>query len=223
MRCEECGTENVEGADFCKGCGSPLGEVAAPGAGDTAVPGAVAETAEVPETAPEGGPAAGPTTFASLLSTAWNRKGPILMALFIVLMMAMVFAPWAFLKLDVLGFQVVSNSYTGWAMFIPRVLFFLAIIPLLVSLMMIAGIGTRRGVIETHICTFVGGVIFTVWIIIFSLSQVISSLIKNVRVLEVNVAGAQIATIFFFVGFMVGIIVTSYDRGKALEDESMGG
>lgn len=228
MRCEKCGVENAGGAVFCRGCGSRLGEAAVPGAEAAAVepevvPEAAPEGGVAPDAAPEGAPSTGPTTLARVLSTAWNRRGPILMALFIVLMMAMVFASWAFLKLDVLGFQIVSNSYTGWGMFIPRILFFLSIIPLLISLMMIAGIGTRRRVVETHICTFVGGVIFTVWIIIFSLSQVISTLIKNVRVLEVNVAGAQVATIFFFVGFIVGVILTSYDRGKALEDASMGG
>jgi hypothetical protein len=229
MRCEECGTESAEGSEFCKECGAPFGteatppdavtpSAAEPVATEQAPAGTVAEAGAEIEAVPQG-----PTLFARFLSTAWHRKGPILIALFVVLMMAMVVTPWAFLKLDILGFQVVSNSYTGWALYIPRVLFYLSIIPLLISLMMIAGIGTRRRVVETHICTFVGGVVFTVWIIIFSLSSVISSLIKNVRVLQVNVAGGQIATIFLFVGFILGIIITSYDRGKALEKADMGG
>lgn len=221
MRCEECGTENAEGAEFCRECGSRIAVAAEVEKGvesrEEALDGEVSTETEPAAAVAEA------TTFARVLSTAWARKGPILMALFLVLMMSMVFAPWAFLKFDVLGFQIVSNSYTGWAMFIPRILFILAIFPLLISVMMIAGIGTKRRVVETHVCTFVGGVVFAVWIIIFSLSQVISSLIKNVKVLHVNVAGAQVATIIFFVGFMVGIVVTSYDRGKELEDASMGG
>jgi zinc-ribbon domain len=234
MRCEECGTENDADAAFCSTCGTELhketgwtrgsaSETEAPETGDAdaapqdATSGKQAQPVEVePEPAQ-------PTLVASILSTAWHRKGPILMFVFIAIMMAMVAAPWASLKLDVLGFRIVSNSYTGWGLYIPRVLLYLSIVPLLVSLMLIAGVGTRRGVVETHVCTFVGGVIFTVWIIIFSLSSVISSLIKNVRVLNVDVAGAQIATIFLFVGFMLGIIITSYDRGRALDDAGIGG
>lgn len=205
MRCEKCGTENLEGSKYCKQCRSPLGEGVPP------PPSVAAEQAVEP------------SFLARFLSTAWSRKGPILMALFVVLMMSVVFAPWAFLKLDMLGLQIVSGEFSGWAIIVPRILFFLAIIPLLVALLMIAGIGTRRRVVETHICTFFGGVMFTVWLIIFALSQVIKSLVKNVHVIQVNVAGGQIATIFLLVGFIFGIIVTTYDRGKQLAASSEGG
>ncbi len=144
------------------------------------------------------------------------------MALFVVLMMAMVFAPWAFLKLDILGFEVVSNTYSGWGLVIPRMLLYISVIPLLVSLMMILGIGTRRRVIETHICTFFAGMMFTIWVVIFSLSRLIGSLVKNVKVLEVNVSGGQVVTIFLLAGFIVGIIMTTYDRGKELKESYEG-
>jgi len=201
VRCEKCGTENLEENVYCRECGSPLGEGVPP-------PGASEE--------------AGPSPVARFLTVLWSRKGPILIAAFVVLMMSMVFAPWAFIRLDVLGLSVVSRDFSGWEIYIPRILFFLSIIPLLVSLMLIAGIGTRRRVVETHICTFFGGVMFTVWVIIFALSQVIRSLVQNTQVLRVNVAGGQIATIILLVGFLFGIIVTSYDRGRLIAAEKEG-
>ena len=85
------------------------------------------------------------------------------------------------------------------------------------------GISTGRRVIETHVCTFLGGVIFTIWLIVFAMSEVLKALIKNVHVVQVNVAGGQIATIFFLVGFLIGIVVTTYDRGKLLEKEEDAG
>ena len=202
MRCEKCGTENLEESDYCKECGATLRE---------GVP------------APGGEAAAKPTTLARVLTILWSRKGPIIIALFVVLMMAIVFAPWAFIRVDVLGLSLVSRNYSGWEIYIPRILLLLLIVPLLVSLMLIAGVGTRRRVVETHICTFFGGVIFTVWIIIFALSQVIKSVVKNVHVLQVNVAGGQLVTIFLFLGFIFGIIVTSYDRGRLLAVTKEGG
>jgi len=207
MRCEECGTLNLEGSDYCKECSARLRTT-------------LVEEAETP---PMPGLDKKPTMMAHFLSTTWHRKGPILMALFIVLMMAVVWAPWAFIKLDVLGFSLVSRDFTGWQIYVGRILFFLSIIPLIISLLLIAGIGTRRRVVETHICTFLGGVIFTIWLIVFAMSEVLKSLIKNVHVVQVSVAGGQVATIFLFVGFMLGIIITSYDRGRMLGSAGEGG
>lgn len=201
MRCEECGAENLEESVYCKECGFPLGEGVPP---------------------PGGKEEAGPSPLARFLTVAWSRKGPILIAVFVVLMMSAVFAPWAFIRLDVMGLSLVSRDFSGWEIFIPRILFFLSVIPLLISLLLIAGIGTRRRVVETHICTFFGGVMFTVWVIIFALSQVIKSLVKHVHVLQVNVAGGQIVTIVLLLGFLLGIIVTSYDRGRLLSNAEEG-
>ena len=206
MRCEECGTENLAGSEFCRECSAPQGQAA-----DEAV-----------KASPEGSEAK-PTALARFLSATWHRKGPILMALFIVLMMLVVLAPWAFIKLDVFGISLVSRSFTGWQIYVGRILFFLSIVPLIISILLIANIGTRRRVIETHICTFLGGVIFTIWIIVFVMSEVLKSLIANVKFVQVSAAGGQIATIFLFLGFILGIIITSYDRGRLLRYDKEGG
>ncbi|HEY5533115.1 MAG TPA: hypothetical protein VIK22_14090 [Candidatus Anoxymicrobiaceae bacterium] len=194
----------------------------------TTAPGPAATSAvEVPAdspVAPTTTPAAPMPTFsARALSTAWMRRGPIVMALFIVLMMAMVFAPWAFIRIEVLGLSLVSRSFSGWDIFVARVLFFLLIIPLVISLMMIAGIGTRRRVLETHIITFFLGFMFVIWGGTYGLSLVLKSLIKHLRVVQVMPAGAQIATVIFLVGLIFGIIITTYDRGRQLIAMAEGG
>src|SRR5450756_8226 len=74
MRCEKCGTENLEGNLYCKECRAPL----SPGGPPTE------------PVAPE--PRGGAALVARFLYTAWSRKGPILIALFVTLMMAVVFA-----------------------------------------------------------------------------------------------------------------------------------
>lgn len=201
MRCERCGAENLETSKYCRECRAPLGP-------------------DVPEPRPLETPAPEePTRFARFLSTAWGRKGPILMSLFVVLLMVVVFAPWVFMKLDILGIQIVSNSYSGWAIYAPRILFFISVIPLVVSLFLIAGIGTKRRVVETHICVFFAGVMFTFWLLVFALSQVIKSVVRNVQVLSLHVQGGQVVTIFLIAGFILGVIITTYDRGRELEAE----
>ncbi|PKQ27564.1 MAG: hypothetical protein CVT63_07345 [Candidatus Anoxymicrobium japonicum] len=208
MRCEQCGTENLRGSEYCKECGVSLSRLS--------VEPETRETPEIPNSGVE------PTFLARFLQATWNRKGPILMAFFIALMMWVVFAPWAFIKLEVLGFSLVARDFTGWEIYFGRVLFFLSVIPLIFALLMVAGVGTRRRVVETHICTFFGGVIFTIWLIVFVMSQVLKALIRNVHVVQANVAGGQIAIIVLFVGFMLGIIITSYDRGQLLRSEGKG-
>ena len=207
MRCEECDTENLAGSEFCRECSAPLGKPAV----------------EVEVTSGVEGSEAKPTTLAKFLSATWHRKGPILMALFILLMMVVVLAPWVSIKLDIAGISLVSRSFTGWQIYVGRVLFYLSIIPLIISILLIFNIGTRRRVIETHVCTFLGGVIFTIWIIVFVLSDVLKVLIKNLHVVQLNAAGGQIATIFLFLGFILGIIITSYDRGRVLRYNKEGG
>lgn len=199
MPCEDCGADNLGESAFCKECGAPLTEVA-PGS-------------ERPQA----------TLSARLLSTVWRRRGPVVMALFIVLMMAMVFAPWAFIRIEVLGLSLVSRSFSGWDIIVARVLFFLLIIPLVISIMMIAGIGTRRRVMETHIITFFLGFMFVIWGGTYGLSLVLKSLIKNLKVVQVMPAGAQIATLIFLIGLIFGIILTTYDRGRQLIAMAEGG
>lgn len=217
MRCEKCGADNVEESAFCGECAAPLREGLPP-------PGEAAEkvTEKVDEEVAEVG-ATRPTTVARALSTAWMRRGPILMSLAIVLMMAMVFAPWAFIRVEVLGLSLVSRSFTGWDIIVARVLFFLLVIPLLISLMMVAGIGTRRRVLETHLITFFLGFMFLVWGAAFGLSQVLKSVMKNLKVVQVIPAGAQVATLIFLLFLVLGIILTSYDRGRQLLILGQGG
>ena len=217
MRCEKCGAENLEASVFCKECAAPLRDGLPP-------PGEAAEevTEDIDEDAAAAG-AARPTAAARALSTAWTRRGPILMSLAIVLMMAMIFAPWAFIRVEVLGLSLVSRSFTGWDIIVARVLFFLLVIPLLISLMMVAGIGTRRRVLETHLITFFLGFMFLVWGAAFGLSQVLKSVVKNLKVVQVIPAGAQVATLIFLLFLVLGIIITSYDRGRQLLILGQGG
>jgi hypothetical protein len=214
MRCKNCGAENLGESSFCKECAAPLKEQELPGS---------RPDAEITAGPGEGEAAAQPTTFARMLSIAWMRRGPILMSLAIVLMMAMVFAPWAFIRIEVLGLSLVSRSFSGWDIIVARVLFFLNIIPLLISLMMVAGIGTRRRVLETHIITFFLGFMFLVWGAAFGLSLLLKSLMKNLKVVQVIPAGAQVATLVFILLLVLGIIFTTYDRGRQLLLMSQGG
>ncbi len=206
MRCEKCGTENCEGSKYCKECREPIGEGAT-------TPSPLTEAPEVIK----------PTLLARVLSTAWSRKGPILIAISIIVLMSVVFAPWAFIEIKPLGISLVSRNFTGWQIMVPRALFFLSFIPLILAILMIAGVGTRRRVLETHICTFFCGVMFTIWLIIFALSVVLRGLVRHVQVGQVNYAGGQIATIILLIGFIIGIIVTTYDRGKLLAAAGKGG
>lgn len=196
VKCAKCGTENSEESSYCKECGALL------------VEGEAGEGEPLSEIQP--------TKFARFLSALWGRKGPILMAICVGLMMGLVFAPWAFVNLKLGGLTIASRQYSGWEIYVPRILFFLSIVPLAISLLLIVGIGSRRRVVETHICTFVAGVIFTVWLVVFLMSNVLGSFIARLKVVQFNAIGGQVATIFLLVGFILGIIITSYDRGKLL-------
>jgi zinc-ribbon domain len=244
MRCEECGAENREESTYCKECGASLSKSTPPAiqGEDESIEASVPDTSEKVAAAERAADATvvarkaqeeaerarstaemQATTLARVLSTAWRRRGPILMALSIVLMMAMVFAPWAFIRVEVLGLSLASRSFSGWDIVVARVLFFLLIVPLVISLMLVAGIGTRRRVVETHIITFFLGFLVIVWGATFGLSQLLKSLLKNVKVIQVVPAGAQIFTLVFILLLALGIIITTYDRGRQLFAMGVGG
>ena len=237
MRCEQCGAENREESRFCRECAAPLGGGTAPRDEEllqktepeealgtaAATPPASTGKSGLGEAAAEESPTGEPTAFARFLALAWRRRGPIIMSFALVLMIAMVWAPWAFIRVEVIGLSLVSRSFSGWDIYVARVLFFLLIIPLIISLMMVAGIGTRRRVLETHIITFFLGFMFLVWGAAFGLSQVLKSLMKNLKVVQVIPASAQIATLIFLLILVVGIIITQYDRGRQLLMMSQGG
>jgi hypothetical protein len=52
IKCSECGYENIDGLDYCDGCGAKLNPAAAPAAGSAAAPEAAAQAAPA-EAAPE--------------------------------------------------------------------------------------------------------------------------------------------------------------------------
>lgn len=158
-----------------------------------------------------------------LFTLAWLRKGPIIMSVFIILLISGVFAPWAFVRVEIVGISIVSRTFSGWDIYIARVLFFLLLIPLLISLMMVAGIGTRRRVLETHIITFFLGLMFVVWGGTYGLSKLLESLITRVDVIQVVPADAQIMTFFFLLGLLAGIVITTWDRGRQLIAMGEGG
>jgi len=67
VKCSECGYENMDGLDYCDGCGAKLEasvaqQTAAPASAATGSPGPAPEPATVTETAPAGAAAESPTT-----------------------------------------------------------------------------------------------------------------------------------------------------------------
>jgi len=55
IKCSECGYENMDGLDYCDGCGAKLESVAAPGAGSAPVQPAAAQSSSTPGAAEPGG------------------------------------------------------------------------------------------------------------------------------------------------------------------------
>jgi hypothetical protein len=53
IKCSECGYENMDGLDYCDGCGSKLETAAVHGSGVTAVPSAAASSSAPPVATPE--------------------------------------------------------------------------------------------------------------------------------------------------------------------------
>lgn len=162
----------------------------------------------------------------TVTNTLWRRKGPIAMAVSSVLTMILIFVNWVSLQIDIPDVISKSGSYSGWALFLPRILFFLLIIPLVLSLLMSFGIGTRRRVLETNLISFVSAFYLLVLIMSVGMSYAIekmaSALDTEATMLNVKMGFVPWLTIVLFVVMILGLIFTNIDRGKELGEAGSG-
>ena len=134
--------------------------------------------------------------------------------------MILIFVNWLNLEINIPEVIEKSGSFSGWAIFLPRVLFFLLIIPLVLSILMSFGIGTRRRVLETCIISFTSAFYFLVLIlcvgITFAVDIFVRVIDQEAEVIVVEVQFVPWFTIALFVIFIVGLIFTNIDRGREL-------
>ncbi len=150
----------------------------------------------------------------------WRRKGPIAMAICTSLTMVLIFVNWMTLEIHIPEVIEKSGSYSGWGMILPQALFFLLIIPLVLSILMSLGIGTKRRVLETCVISFVSAFYFLVLIMCVGLTVAVDVFVRVIdskaEVLVVEVQFVPWFTIALFVIFILGLIFTNVDRGREL-------
>ena len=73
IKCSECGYENMDGLDYCDGCGAKLETAAAQGAGVSGVPSAAASSSTPPVVTPQ--PAGAKETAAVALRASAGEVG----------------------------------------------------------------------------------------------------------------------------------------------------
>ena len=150
----------------------------------------------------------------------WRRKGPIAMAICSGLTMILIFVNWMNLEIHIPEVIEKTGSFSGWGIFLPRVLFFLLIIPLVLSILMSFGVGTKRRVLETCAISFVSAFYFLVLILCVGMTVAVDIIVRVIdteaEVLVVEVQFVPWFTVALFVIFILGLIFTNIDRGREL-------
>jgi hypothetical protein len=136
--------------------------------------------------------------------------GPGVMLAGAVLTIVMVFLPWANMEVSDPNLQVRNGWYSGWQLVLPVALIVLMLIPVVFSIVMLAGKGTVKRNLEVGFCSFAFGMEFLLLLLLLVLGFFLQDLANQVDLFKIGLGvGFWIAFGLLAVN-VVGVVLTGY-------------
>jgi len=135
------------------------------------------------------------------------RLGPSVLLGAAVLTMATVFLPWARLVVTDPSVQVREGWYNGWELVLPAVLLALMLVPVVFSVIMLAGGGTRKRRLETGFCSFALGMELMFLSTMLVLALILDYLADSVDLFEIGMGAGFWAAAFLFAFNVLGLVL----------------
>ncbi|MHB8894458.1 MAG: hypothetical protein ACYC99_04665 [Candidatus Geothermincolia bacterium] len=138
------------------------------------------------------------------------RLGPAVMLAGAVVTIAVVFLPWAKLAVTDPNLQVRNGWYSGLELVFPAVLILLMLIPVVFSVIMLAGKGTVKRNLEVGFCAFACGMEFLLLVVLLLLNVVLQDISTKVSLFKITMgAGFWIALALVVVN-VAAVVLTAY-------------
>lgn len=152
-----------------------------------------------------------------------GRLGPVIMLAGAVLTIVIVFLPWARLEVSDPNLQVRNGWYSGWELMLPAVLMVLMLIPVIFSIILMAGKGTGKRNLEVGFCSFAYGMEFLLLCVLLVLEVVLQDVAVRVDLFKIGLGfGFWIALLLLAVN-VVAVVLTGYGaRPTACESAGHG-
>lgn len=133
--------------------------------------------------------------------------GPAVMLGAAVLSMAVVFFPWARLEVSDPSVQVRNGWYSGWDLMLPAALIALMLIPVVFSVIMLAGKGTARRRLEVGFCAFALGMELMLLCTLLALALALDYAAESVDLFKVGLGAGFWAASFLFAVAVLGLVL----------------
>lgn len=149
--------------------------------------------------------------------------GPAIMLGGAVLTVAVVFLPWARLVVSDPNLEVRNGSYSGLELMLPTLLLGLMLIPVIFSIIMLAGKGTVRRNLEVGFCSFACGVEFLLLVVLLVLGMFLKDLSTKVDLFRISLGfGFWIALGLLAVN-VLGVVLTAYGARPTADQTALVG
>lgn len=138
------------------------------------------------------------------------KLGPIVMLSSSVLSIAAVLLPWAKLQVSDPALEVRSGWYSGFQLMFPMILIVLMLVPVVMSVLMLAGKGTGRRALEVGFCSFALGMELMLLGVLFALALTLADLANKVDLFEIGLGAGFWIALLLLAANVAALVLTSY-------------
>ena len=139
-----------------------------------------------------------------------GRLGPVIMLAGAVLTIVIVFLPWVRLEVSDPNLQVRNGWYSGWELMLPVVLMALMLIPVIFSIILLAGRGTGKRNLEVGFCSFAYGMEFLLLCVVLVLGVALQDVAARVDLFKIGLGSGFWAALFLLAVNVLAVVLTGY-------------
>ena len=141
--------------------------------------------------------------------------GPAIMLVASLLTVVIVFLPWVRINVSDTNVDVRNGWYSGLQLILPLLLIILMLAPIVISVLVLSGRGTKRRNLEIGLCSFAFGMELLLLCVLLVLNGGLQYLADKVDLFKFGLGLGYWAAVVLLVVNLLGLVWTGRKPGKA--------